>query len=225
MAKQDTIVGLTGAAILASVMVGVFLYEYNNVDDGDPDRAGQTGRLAEFRAQYPTIDPTADIDGDGTPNWEDHDMDGDGLNDTEDPLIGFEFPFSDEGSPIPVGSSSPTMPASCNDSEPLVNCRILNFNVPPNATYLMAQLQYTATSVRPASTPGLASAELVLLGPDGSERLRKDSSGNWDPTTGSIRGTITLPNSHDTTPGMYQLQVILHQGAQMTFDGTFVVAY
>jgi hypothetical protein len=39
MAATDTIIGIVGAVVLVAVMVGVFVYEYNNVPDdngGDP---------------------------------------------------------------------------------------------------------------------------------------------------------------------------------------------
>jgi hypothetical protein len=40
MAATDTIIGIAGAAVLVAVMVGVFVYEYNNVPDDNGTEPG-----------------------------------------------------------------------------------------------------------------------------------------------------------------------------------------
>lgn len=74
MPASDTVIGIVGAAALVAVMVGVFLYEYNNVED---DGATPNDAFAGLSAE-------GDIDGDGIPNGEDSDADGDGIPDVDD---------------------------------------------------------------------------------------------------------------------------------------------
>lgn len=90
MAATDTVIGILGAVVLVSVMVGVFVYEYNNVDDGDQETLDRV----EFEAFYPHLDPDGDLDGDGTVNWEDGDLDGDGVLNEEDEDVAVVFTFT-----------------------------------------------------------------------------------------------------------------------------------
>jgi hypothetical protein len=79
MAATDTVVGIVGAVLLAGIMVSVFVYEYNNAPDNVVDR--EQALIDAFRAAHPLLDPLEDIDGDGIPNYEDPDMDGNGAPD------------------------------------------------------------------------------------------------------------------------------------------------
>lgn len=53
MVATDTVVGIVGAVVLVAVMVGVFVYEYNNTAPA-PTEPPRT-----------FLDPDGDIDGDG----------------------------------------------------------------------------------------------------------------------------------------------------------------
>ncbi|MEA3190348.1 MAG: hypothetical protein QOD77_930 [Thermoplasmata archaeon] len=87
MVSTDTVVGIVGAALLAVVMVGVFVYEYNNEAAVDPiGGGGPTPDAAQlFKARYPDLNATGDLDNDGKPNLGDDDLDQDGANNTADP--------------------------------------------------------------------------------------------------------------------------------------------
>ncbi|MGB1586766.1 MAG: hypothetical protein ACPHID_06960 [Thermoplasmatota archaeon] len=88
--QSDTIIGIVGAVVLVSVMVGVFAYEYNNVDTDEPTEAEQQAqREADFAAMYDSLDPNGDLDGDGVSNVNETDLDGDGINNTEDDAFQF----------------------------------------------------------------------------------------------------------------------------------------
>lgn len=97
--QSDTVVGIVGAVVLVAVMVGVFAYEYNNVDDagGDGDDT-----MASFNETYPMLAASGDLDGDGTPNHLDDDLDGDGLDNGNDTEIKFTHDIT--GS---VGAANP----------------------------------------------------------------------------------------------------------------------
>lgn len=85
MATTDTVVGIVGAVLLAGVMVAVFVYEYNNPPAATGDGDLEAARHAAFAANHPLLNATEDLDHDGLPNYEDADMDGDGMNDTQQP--------------------------------------------------------------------------------------------------------------------------------------------
>ncbi len=79
--QSDTVIGIVGAVVLVAVMVGVFAYEYNNVEEptGD-DRTEQEQRMDRFNSTYPALDPFGNIDDDDLLNWEDDDIDGDDVD-------------------------------------------------------------------------------------------------------------------------------------------------
>ncbi len=88
MVASDTIVGIVGAVLLVGVMAGVFIYEYNNVDDSVVS-GGETGgedgaMMASFADAYPSLNASEDLDGDGTANYMDDDIDGDGESNEND---------------------------------------------------------------------------------------------------------------------------------------------
>jgi len=83
MATTDTLVGIAGAVLLAGIMVSVFAYEYNNAPDDAVDPDNQDSKTAIFKAAYPTLNATEDIDQDGVPNYDDSDIDGNDVKDAE----------------------------------------------------------------------------------------------------------------------------------------------
>lgn len=84
MVAKDTFIGIIGALLLVGVMVGVFVYEYDNVEDPGPEPDG-------FGVRYPYLDPDEDIDRDGLINSEDDDLDGDNVTNEEDEDVVVSF--------------------------------------------------------------------------------------------------------------------------------------
>lgn len=81
MAATDTVVGIVGAVLLAGIMVAVFVYEYNNPPSpgGPPDPTlTDEQRVAQWSQDYPGLAAKEDMDLDGTPNYNDTDMDDNG---------------------------------------------------------------------------------------------------------------------------------------------------
>lgn len=95
MVHSDTIIGIVGAVVLVAVMVGVFVYEYNNVETDGGD----------FAARFPGLDPDGDLDGDGITNAMDDDIDGDGTPNADDATT--TRAFSDSGA---LGPNAPSQP-------------------------------------------------------------------------------------------------------------------
>lgn len=106
--QSDTIIGIVGAVVLVSVMVGVFAYEYNNVDTDEPTEAEQQAqREADFAAMYDSLDPNGDLDGDGVSNVNETDLDGDGINNTEDDVFEYSRDFDAGGSIAAAPNAAP----------------------------------------------------------------------------------------------------------------------
>src|ERR1041385_1045281 len=83
MVATDTLVGVAGAVLLAAVMIGVFVYEYNNAPS-TTDMGHGKGPLrtpADFAKAYPLLGANDDLDGDHVANYNDTDMDGNGMAD------------------------------------------------------------------------------------------------------------------------------------------------
>lgn len=85
MATSDTLVGIAGAVLLVGIMVSVFVYEYNNAPDDTVDPDNPDSKMAIFKAAYPTLNATEDIDGDSIPNYDDSDIDGNDVPDANQP--------------------------------------------------------------------------------------------------------------------------------------------
>lgn len=138
MAAADTVVGIVGALVLVGAMVGVFIYEYNNVEEADPQ-------------VLPGIDEDGDLDGDGVPNGEDTDIDGDGVPDDRDDEIAVQGSASGQLGPTVAGTV-----------EPSFTVEIL---AQPGATYLNATVVYEVAAPDPA--PRLPSFQVLLLDAEG----------------------------------------------------------
>ncbi len=91
--QTDTVVGIVGAVVLVSVMVGVFAYEYNATDSVD-NNSGPNVSMATFNETYPGLSATGDMDSDGIPNHEDSDIDGDNTPDADDDQLTFTADLS-----------------------------------------------------------------------------------------------------------------------------------
>ncbi len=106
MAATDTVVGIIGAVLLAAVMVGVFVYEYNNAPDGTTGKGGMdnASRLDAFKhdARYKALNATGDLDHDGQQNYLDWDIDGDNLNNTKDNETVYAPPAFTGSAPAPT---------------------------------------------------------------------------------------------------------------------------
>lgn len=158
MVATDTVVGIAGATVLALVMVGVFVYEYNNppLANGNGGNGGgvdNTASIARFTAAHAALNATGDMDHDGISNHLDRDMDGNGvddLNQTGNLLVTVSF----------TGSiSAPTPPASSSTSE-------FAFNVESGNEGLAVAFYYNTTA--PAPLPRSPTLDVKVLGPDGA---------------------------------------------------------
>ncbi len=145
MVATDTVVGIVGSVILVAVMAGVFVYEYNNTEEG-----GSDARLVDFQEAYPALVPNQDLDGDGTQNYLDDDLDGDGVNNTDDAEIQFVEPFS--------GSLGPASPASSPAFTYALNLSAGNHQI-------VAFVNYTA--LFPAPAPLVPAFQVALLDANG----------------------------------------------------------
>lgn len=88
--KTDTIIGIVGSILLVGVMVGVFIYEYNTVEEQNED---QLRRDIFAQGSFSHLDANEDIDGDEIPNYLDDDLDGDGISNNMDDKLERRFPF------------------------------------------------------------------------------------------------------------------------------------
>ncbi len=157
-------VGIVGAVVLVSVMVGVFVYEYNNVDEQPlPD--------SEFHERFPTLNATGDMDCDGTPNAEDDDMDGDGTPNDEDD--------SSSVHQMTTGSLGPGTPANINS---------VSHGFCVDAGNLGGTVDVTVDPN--AATPG--GFEIVLTFPDGTEDVRSGIGVSFTLDADAAQGSYTV---------------------------------
>lgn len=98
--KSDTLIGIIGSVLLVGIIIGVFVYEYNNVEE---QSAEEMALEAFARSDYSHMEARGDIDGDGTPNFQDTDMDGDGVHDTVDAEIAVTFNLTNDFGPALAG--------------------------------------------------------------------------------------------------------------------------
>ncbi|MGB1697180.1 MAG: hypothetical protein ACPHK8_02140 [Thermoplasmatota archaeon] len=101
--KSDTIIGIIGSILLIGIMIGVFAYEYNNVEEVDKD---EIRKEAFNMGQYGHLEADGDLDGDGIPNFKDSDLDGDGVANGDDASLEriFDFNGNFQAAADPVGS-------------------------------------------------------------------------------------------------------------------------
>jgi hypothetical protein len=183
MVATDTVVGIIGAVLLVAVMGGVFAYEYNN-----PATSAGTGTMAQekahFLADYPSLNATDDLDGDHQPNYNDTDIDGDGVANEMD---------SDTAVHIDISGTVP-MQASPNSAQVGSHA----FTAGTGVVHAIGYVNYTATGQSPLPTQPALQVSL------------RDSSGQVvangvATTTGS---TVSIKvESQDVTPGQYTLVV------------------
>ncbi|MEA3203961.1 MAG: hypothetical protein QOI63_1641 [Thermoplasmata archaeon] len=193
MAATDTVVGIVGAVLLAVVMVGVFVYEYNNA----PAAAAATdGELrSHFHADYPALNATGDLNGNGVPNYKDNDMDGDGVDNANDTATAVTLRFSG------------TMAAP---SPPATTASPAEFKVHVDPGNVGATVTLTYNSTTPAPLPGLPTLDLAIVGGDvpASSPVRSQATG-----TTAVTVTIT---AEALPPGDYTLRVSQTQGGPAT---------
>ncbi|MES2155081.1 MAG: hypothetical protein V4510_08100 [bacterium] len=153
MVATDTVVGVAGAVVLALVMVGVFVYEYNNAPAAAPGGGtSETAKLAAFNAAYRTLNATDDLDGDGIANYLDADMDnfgGPDANQTGDLVVHVVKSGSVIGATPPATTSTAMLQVMIGHG----NSGIRGF------------LNYTTATPAPASNPALQGV-LKGAGPD-----------------------------------------------------------
>ncbi len=131
--QTDTVVGIVGAVVLVSVMVGVFAYEYN-ATDGEEGLDTVAASMDAFNATYPGLAADGDLDNDGILNYEDSDLDGDGTPNMGDSTIAFE------------GDLSGVVAASTGSAMRDANA----FHVDQGAQSILISISYD----RPAPLPG-----------------------------------------------------------------------
>ena len=204
--QTDTVVGIVGAVVLVSVMVGVFAYEYNNTGDGgdgDDVDGGDDG----FAQRYPGLDPDGDMDGDGVPNAEDPDMDGDDLADAEDDelLVTQEFD----------GTVAQSAGSTSSDQQILV--------LDEGAT----SVEMTVAYQRPAGLPGAIGQQpklnFVLTDPNGQTYAAQETLGG----AGDAGVTVTWAFAGDLPAGEWTLTATSNSvvAPAMSYDGTLAVGY
>jgi len=181
MAATDTIVGIVGAVLLAAVMVGVFVYEYNNA----PATVNADSESKEhFGLDYPSLNATGDLDGDHVANYLDNDMDGDGIANDNDTATAVTQRFS--GSLGMVGQTATTD---------------FKVHIDPGNDGSVFTLTYNTTAPLPGAAPRVPTLEVSLLGPDGS------SAGVTPQTTQSGSAVTSVMTVSGLDGGEYTVRV------------------
>lgn len=193
MASKDTIVGISGAVLLAALMVGVFVYEYNN----PPADTSSDGQLqAAFRSAYPHLNATADLDGNGVPNYRDADIDGDGVANGDDPDTAVTLRFTGT-------MPAPTPPATTAAAQEF------RFRVEPGLAGATFTLYYNSSVPAPlAQVPRAPTLEVSVIGPDGT------ASGA--PQTSQTGTAVTSTVTASLAPGDYTIRVTETVGGPAT---------
>jgi hypothetical protein len=200
MPGTDTIVGIVGAVLLAGTMVGVFVYEYNNVQDtGQP--AGDDALRNHFKEDFPALNASGDIDQNGVPNYKDP-----AFNRSGEITATFRY----AGVLQPAAPPSPTSPAFLE----------YKLHVEAGGTSVAMALHYNTTT--PAPLPRSPTLDLALFGPDGQATASPNPATQ---ATGSTAVTVTL-NADGLGPGEYTVRVTQTvDGPATAFSVTAVVDY
>lgn len=180
--QSDTVIGIVGAVVLVSVMVGVFAYEYNNADapDEGPMEPTESEKRDTFNETFLGLDPDGDLDGDGVPNWNETDLDNDGINNTEDDVFEYMQTF-DAGGAVTAAPNS--------------NGYSLTFEAEEGVTHVMLSLSHAQ---RAAGNQNLAPLEVSLSHTGGNPTASPTVAG----------GTVTyVIDVQDAGPGTYTLTV------------------
>ncbi len=188
MAGTDTVVGIVGAALLLAVMVGVFVYEYNNAPaSASPDAQ----KLADFGSKHPAMDPMGDVDQDGILNYNETDLsahvklDGSLSQTTNGPLTKDIALHVERG----ITSVTATIHFTSNTPNPL----------PPNPNFQVALLDSSGTTVVAGTTTfggAGSSAGTATFTVDGAE---------LEPGTYQVRITESSPSAGGSWTGMADL--------------------
>ncbi len=142
MVATDTVVGIVGAVLLVGVMVGIYVYEFNQAEDAGTDTDGGLGSGPAM------IDASGDLDGDGTPNGADDDIDGDSIPNSEDNKTAYTFSFT--------GSLAPGATERVFTNEIMAE----------NGTQAI-RVNVTWTSTTPTPLPATPNFAVSLVGPEG----------------------------------------------------------
>lgn len=203
MVASDTVVGVVGAVLLAVVMIGVFVYEYNNTPGADAGGGhGTTDAIAHFREHYPALNATADLDGDGKANYLDADLDQDGIDNLNDTAVAFTVPFS--------GSLQPGAASASADHA---------FKVQQGMAALQVDLFYNSTAPQPVpANPAIA---FTVTGPEDA-----GSSVRPNPASGSTAYHASLAAERGLEPGDYTVHVTATGPSPSTpYVGRIIVSY
>jgi hypothetical protein len=200
MVATDTVVGIVGAVLLVAVMAGVFVYEYNNPVE---ETTGEAAARAHFEEDYAGLSAMDDIDGDGTPNYMDPDLDEDGVANEDDDMLAVQVPVS--GS---IGSSTPLAP-----SQPFTAA----FKVGNGTEHLGGTITYTRTGAAALGLPTFA-ARIV----DGSG----DTVASATSTTSGNTVTMTFDVEEPLVAGDYRVEVTqATSGPGGSFSGSLEIHY
>lgn len=204
MAATDTVVGIVGAVLLAGIMVAVFVYEYNNPPSpgGPPDPTlTDEQRVAQWSQDYPGLAAKEDMDLDGTPNYNDTDMDDNGevdVNQTGDLRI-----------VIPVAY---TNPAAARDA------KAYPVTILSGAYKVDGYLNWTTPAPAPLNVPTFSCSFQKEGGTPAT------CQGSSAPTDTSHHRTFSIPS--DVAAGAYTFTVTVAQpGPQASYTGAIVVNY
>lgn len=200
MVATDTVVGIVGAVLLVAVMAGVFVYEYNNpVEETSADAEAR----AHFEEDWPGISAGDDLDGDGTANYMDSDMDGDDTPDVDDDMLAVLVPVSGG-----IGSSTPLSPSAPYMAE---------FTVGNGSEHLGGMITYTRTGAAALGVPTFAAR---IVDADGETVAQATST-----TTGNTV-TMMFDVAEPLPAGDYAVEVTQpNAGPGGQFAGTLEVHY
>ena len=179
MVATDTVVGIIGAVVLVAVMAGVFVYEYNNTEEG-----GSSSLLEQqehFEEDYAGLAATQDLDGDGIQNFNDTDLDGDGVENAEDDELAVNVQVSGTV-PQAVGMAGSPYTQS--------------FTVGNGSEHLGGTITYT----RQAGSVPTPSLQATITGPGGF-------SVSATPTTSGNTVTMTFDIMEELAAGEYTLTI------------------
>src|SRR5687768_394696 len=197
MVATDTMVGIIGALALVAVMVGVFVYEYNNEPTADGGAAMTDGEnRTAFEEAFGGLNATDDLDEDGAANYLDDDIDGDGQNNTADEMTMYERPV--DGS---------------------VGAQATSISFPLEVGTGAANLEVTITVAGDNGLP--ADATLTVTNGDGE--TVGEESGNGEITVSSSEltpGSYTITVARQASAGGP-----LPVGTPFSFSGTASVHY
>ncbi len=204
--QTDTVVGIVGAVVLVSVMVGVFTYEYNNASDANEVDGGDGASMTAFNATYPDLSASDDLDGDGTPNHMDDDLDGDGIPNEADDAVSV--------SSVVDGTVAQSAGTASADSQ--------TFVLGEGAQSFTLTLTYDRPTPLPAQQAPRIDWELI--DPNGITEYNIEET---DAAAPSSTVTVTIEFGGDLEPGEWTLTATSTSlvSTEMSYSGELVVGY